>query len=52
MDKPRLQMLADRGYFNRPEIKACAEVGITPKTRRAPSFSGSQSHRDERSEDR
>lgn len=30
MDKPRLQVLADRGYFNSPEIKACTEAGITP----------------------
>jgi len=30
MDKPRLQALADRGYFNGPEIKACTEAGITP----------------------
>jgi len=30
MDKPRLRALADRGYFNGLEIKACAEVGITP----------------------
>ena len=30
MDKPRLQVLADRGYFNSPEIKACTEVGIIP----------------------
>jgi hypothetical protein len=30
MDKPRLQVLADRGYFNGPEIKACTEAGITP----------------------
>jgi len=30
MDKPRLQVLADRGYFNGLEIKACTEAGITP----------------------
>jgi hypothetical protein len=30
MDKRRLQALADRGYFNAPEIKACTEAGITP----------------------
>jgi len=30
MDKPRLRVLADRGYFNRPEIKQCTEAGITP----------------------
>jgi transposase len=30
MDKPRLQALADRGYFSGPEIKACAEAGIVP----------------------
>jgi transposase len=30
MDKRRLQALADRGYFSGPEIKACAEAGITP----------------------
>jgi len=30
MDKPRLQVLADRGYFNSPEIKACTEASITP----------------------
>jgi len=30
MDKPRLRALADRGYFNGLEIKACTEVGITP----------------------
>jgi transposase len=30
MDKRRLQVLADRGYFNSPEIKACTEAGMTP----------------------
>ena len=30
MDKPRLQVLADRGYFSGLEIKACTEAGITP----------------------
>ena len=30
MDKRRLDVLADRGYFNGPEIKACSEAGITP----------------------
>jgi len=30
MDKGRLQVLADRGYFNSPEIKACTEAGIAP----------------------
>lgn len=30
MDKRRLDVLADRGYFNSPEIKACSEAGITP----------------------
>ena len=30
MDKHRLQVLADRGYFSSPEIKACTEAGITP----------------------
>jgi transposase len=30
MDKRRLQVLADRGYFNGPEIKACMEAGMTP----------------------
>jgi hypothetical protein len=30
MGKRRLQALADRGYFNGPEIKACGEAGITP----------------------
>ena len=30
MDKQRLQVLADRGYFNGPEIKACMEAGMTP----------------------
>jgi hypothetical protein len=30
MAKRRLQALADRGYFNGPEIKACTEAGITP----------------------
>jgi len=28
MDKRRLQAIADRGYFNGPEIKACTEAGI------------------------
>jgi hypothetical protein len=28
MDKRRLQAVADRGYFNGPEIKACTEAGI------------------------
>jgi hypothetical protein len=26
----RLQVIADRGYFSGPEIKACTEAGITP----------------------
>jgi len=30
MDKRRLQAVADRGYFNGPEIKACTEAGIFP----------------------
>jgi len=30
MDRRRLQVLADRGYFNGPEIKACMEAGIAP----------------------
>jgi hypothetical protein len=30
MDKQRLQVLADRGYFSGPEIRACTEAGITP----------------------
>jgi hypothetical protein len=30
MDKRRLQALADRGYFNGTQIKACTEAGITP----------------------
>jgi len=30
MDKRRLQVLADRGYFNGPEIKTCTEAGIVP----------------------
>ena len=30
MGKPRLRALADRGYFNAPQIKACSEAGITP----------------------
>ena len=30
MDKQHLQVLADRGYFNGPEIKACMEAGMTP----------------------
>ena len=30
MDKQRLQVLADRGYFNGPEIKACMESGVIP----------------------
>jgi transposase len=30
MGKERLQAVADRGYFNGPEIKACTEAGITP----------------------
>jgi hypothetical protein len=32
IDKRRLQALADRGYFSGPEIKACTEAGITPRT--------------------
>jgi len=28
MDKRRLQAIADRGYFNGPEILACSEAGI------------------------
>jgi len=30
MDKRRLQVLADRGYFSGPEIKTCAEAGMMP----------------------
>jgi len=30
MDTPKLRALADRGYFNAREIKACTEAGITP----------------------
>jgi hypothetical protein len=30
MGKTKLQAVADRGYFNSPEIKACTEAGITP----------------------
>ena len=30
MGKRRLQAIADRGYFNGPEILACDEAGITP----------------------
>jgi hypothetical protein len=30
MGKLRLQAIADRGYFNGPEILACDEAGITP----------------------
>jgi transposase len=30
MDKHRLDVLADRGYFNGLEIKACGEAGIAP----------------------
>jgi len=30
MGKSRLQAVADRGYFNAPQIKACSETGITP----------------------
>ena len=30
MGKKRLQAVADRGYFNGPEIKACTEANITP----------------------
>jgi transposase len=30
MNKRRLQALADRGYYNAREIKACTEAGITP----------------------
>jgi transposase len=30
MGKVRLQALADRGYFNSPEIKACTQAKITP----------------------
>jgi len=30
MGKHKLKALADRGYFNGPEIKACGEAGITP----------------------
>ena len=28
MDKPKLQVLADRGYYNSPELKACDDAGI------------------------
>src|SRR5512138_2849837 len=30
MDKRRLEVLADRGYFSSPEIKTCTEAGMTP----------------------
>jgi transposase len=30
MGKTRMEAIADRGYFNSNEIKACTEVGITP----------------------
>jgi hypothetical protein len=30
MGKSKLQAVADRGYFNSNEIKACTEAGITP----------------------
>jgi len=30
MGKTKMQAIADRGYFNSPEIKACTEAGITP----------------------
>jgi len=30
MAKPRLRAYADRGYFNAPQIKGCADVGIVP----------------------
>jgi transposase len=30
MGKSKLEAVADRGYFNSPEIKACTEAGITP----------------------
>jgi len=30
MGKHKLKALADPGYFNGPEIKACDEAGITP----------------------
>jgi len=30
MSKPRLRAYADRGYFNGPQIKGCADVGIMP----------------------
>jgi hypothetical protein len=29
MDKPRLKVLADRGYYSGPEIRACELAGIT-----------------------
>jgi hypothetical protein len=28
MDKPKLKVLADRGYYNSPELKACDDAGI------------------------
>jgi transposase len=30
MGKTKMRAVADRGYFNSPEIKACTEAGITP----------------------
>jgi transposase len=30
MSKKRLRVLADRGYYNGPQIKACADAGVTP----------------------
>jgi transposase len=30
MGKTKMEAIADRGYFNGPEIKACTEAGITP----------------------
>ena len=28
MDKPKLKVVADRGYYNSPELKACEDAGI------------------------
>jgi len=43
MSKTRLRVVADRGYYNAPQIKACADAGIAvmlPK----PTTSGAKAH--------
>lgn len=41
MDADELEVLADRGYFSEPQIKACEELGAVPLVPK-PGTSGSK----------